>query len=373
MITGTENTYSWESTYGTATDTAASSVTTTNFLGSVETSNADSALGDIVAEDHDRPPYGSFVFGPAFDGTCFILKANLLYYCKPKQPEYWPALYFIEVGTKQSPLITGLFHNGQTYVLSKTELYFIQGTGANRFNPLPMKAKTGAQSKLGAVAVAGKGIYHTGPDGIYLWSSGSDVKITENAFEPIFRGEAVQELPGVSDMSTSMLWVYRNSLYFFYQSTGYSWPTNVLVMNLDTGRCMYYSYNDSSVIQIRTITTDHYNNRLLIGDSTGFVRTIENQLYTADSSQAIEWEIQSKDFELQTRKHFPRWIKYDVDASSAASCTGALILDGVIHHSHTITGSRNTRRRLVEVGNGNRSAIRISGTGPVTIYAAEGE
>lgn len=373
MITSTENTYSWESTYAVTTDTSASAETSTTPLASASTSLADSELGDIVQEDHDRPPLGSFVFGPAYDGTCFVLKDNLLYYCKAKQPEYWPALYFIEVSTKQHPLITGLFHNGQTYVFSKVDMFFIQGSGPGQFHPLPMKVKTGAQSKLGAISVAGKGIYHTGPDGVYLFASGSDSKATEAAFEPIFRGETIQGLPGVSDMSTSMLWQFRNSLYFFYQSTGYDWPTNVLVFNLETSRVTYYTYDDGDVIAIRAVVTDQYNNRLLIGDDTGFIRTIENTSYDDDSGEPIAWDIQSKDFELQTRKHFPRWVKYDVDASDADSCVGALILDGVVHHSHTITGSRDTRRRLVGEGNGNRSAIRITGTGQVSIYAAEGE
>src|SRR3990167_6752976 len=109
-----------------------------------ESNIADSILGPEVEIDHDRPPLGSFVFGPAYDGTCFILKDNLLYYCKPKQQEYWPTLYFIEVSTPQFPLKTGVFHNGQPFALSANEIYYVQGTGNGTFFPLPMKAKTGA-------------------------------------------------------------------------------------------------------------------------------------------------------------------------------------------------------------------------------------
>lgn len=336
-------------------------------------SEADADLGDLLEEDHDRPPLGTYVFGPAYDGTCFILKDNLLYYCKAKQPEYWPALYFIEVSTPQFPLQTGVFHNGQTYVLSKIEIFYVQGTGPGVFNPLPMRAKTGAQSARGAVAVAGKGIFHTGPDGIYLFSSGTDVRTTEATLEPIFRGEDTQGIPGVSDMSTSWLHVHKNHLYFGYQSAGYDYPTNVLVLNLETGRLVYYIYNDGSDVEIVSIATDHTNSRLLIGDANGYVRVIESAAHTADDDEQIAFEVQSKDFMLSTRKHFPRWTKYDVDASNAESCVGSFILEGAVHQQHTITGSRNTRRRLIGTGNGNRAAIRISGTGPVTIYAAESE
>lgn len=371
-VHSTENCFTWEIRYADIENTQ-TAPTFSIPLGIFDSATPDGELGDLIENDHDRPPFGSFVFGPAYDGTCFILKDNLLHYCKPKQPEYWPSLYYIEVTIKQFPLITGLFHNGQPIVMSKNEMFHIQGSGHGTFFPFPLKTKTGAQSIRGAISVAGKGVFHTGPDGIYLYSSGNDSKITEASLEPLFRGETAQGMPGVSSMATAILHEFKNSLYFAYQSTGYNWPTNVLVINLETNKTSYYTYNDGAAVEIRAMTTDKESNRLLLGDNTGYVRVIESTSYTTDSGAAIPFEVQSKDFELQTRKHFPRWIKYDIDASSVATCTGELILNGESHHSHTITGSRNTKRRLVEIGNGNRSAIRISGTGPVTIYAAEGE
>lgn len=364
----TQNTFSWESRFKDLATTITEG-TYTQPADEFDNGEADGSVGDLLEEDHDRPPLGTFVFGPAYDGTCFILKDNLLHYCKPKQPEYWPSLYFIEASTPIFPLVNGLFHNGQPYVLTATEIVYVQGTGHGTFFPLPMKAKCGAQSKHGAVAVPGKGIFHTGPDGIYLFGSGQDVKITEDALEPIFRGETIEGLPGVADMSTSKLWVYRNHLYFAYAAEGEDYPKNVLLLNLENGRINYYAYG----AEIRAVSVDHTNKRLIVGDSSGVVKVIENPAHTDDSGTAIEFEIQSKNFWLQTRKHFPRFVKYDVDASSAVSCVGKLLLDGVVHHSHNISGNRDTRRRLVEVGNGNTSAVRISGSGPVSIFAIEFE
>ena len=342
-------------------------------FGDFDSPTSDGSLGGELVITLDRPPLGSFVFGPSYNGTCFILKDNRLYYCKPKQPEFWPALFFVEVGPIQFPLKTGLFYNQQPYVFSSNEIYYIAGTGDGTFLPSKTNARTGAQSIQGAVSVDGKGIYHTGPDGIYLFTNGIDKKITEDSLEPVFRGNTKEGLPGVSSMSTSWLVAFKNNLYFGYQSSGQSYPSNVLVLNLDSGKLAYFIYNDGSDVQIRTAVVDDANNRLLIGDNTGYVRVIESSLYTTDSSTVISWELQSKDFTLQTRKHFPRYMKYDIDASLATTCTGALLLDGTIHQSHTITGNRTTTRRLVGSGNGNRSAIRISGTGPATIYAAESE
>ncbi|KKK91663.1 hypothetical protein LCGC14_2710690, partial [marine sediment metagenome] len=68
-----------------------------------DTTTSDGGLGPEVKTDRDRPPLGSFVFGPAYDGTCFIIKSNRLYYCKPKEPETWPPLFYIEVDVNEFP------------------------------------------------------------------------------------------------------------------------------------------------------------------------------------------------------------------------------------------------------------------------------
>jgi hypothetical protein len=147
----------------------------------------------------------------------------------------------------------------------------------------------------------------------------------------------------------------------------------MIVFNMDTAKTAYYVYNDGSAVEIRTIHHDDTNDRILIGDNTGYIRVIESATYTDDSGTAIPFDIQSKDFTLPTRAHFPRWVKYDVDASSATSVTGELFLDGTSHQSHTITGNRLTKRRLVGTGNGQKASVRISGSGPAFIYTAEFE
>ncbi|NIP56397.1 MAG: hypothetical protein GWN00_30425, partial [Aliifodinibius sp.] len=94
----------------------------------------------------------------------------------------------------------------------------------------------------------------------------------------------------------------------------------------------------------------------------GYVWEIEDKDATDDDGTAISWEIQSKDFTLQTRRHFPRWVKYDVDASSATSATGELILDDSTVQEHSLTGDRTTKRRLVTSSNGRRCSHKISGS-----------
>lgn len=330
--------------------------------------SADGNLSGTIPSTNSRPPAGTYVAGPAYDGTCFIVKDNLLYYCPAKQPEYWPSTYFIEVSPVQFPGKMVVFQNGQPYYLTVNEIYYIQGTGVGTFFPLPMKAKTGTQSVQGAVSVRGFGIFHVGPDGIYLFS-GTDDKFTQPNLDPIFKGEAVNGIPAVTSLSTSWLFHRGSKLYFGYTSSGNSYPTNVLVFNLDRKRVSYYNYND---LAIRTITEDETNDRILIGDNTGFIRRIENVSDTDDDGTAISWEAQSKDFTLSTRYIFPRWTKYDVEVTSGTA-QGDILLDGSSVQTHTITGSRTTTRRQIATSNGRRLANKLSGSGVVKIYLTETE
>lgn len=330
---------------------------------------SDAGLDSLVETDHDRPPLGTYVIGPVFSGYLFMVVDNLMYWCDAQKPEYWNPLNFIEVSPIQDPGIMMVIFNGQPYFLTKNEIYYIQGTGANTFFPIPMKAKAGAQGITGGWGISGHGIYHTGPDGIYMYANGNDVKTTHRTLEPIFRGQTIEVLPAISDMAVSWLFVADNKLYFGFNSSGYTYPYDIIVLNLETGKSYHYNYG----VQIRCITYDETNQRILVGCNDGYVRVIEDETYTDDDGTAISWDIKSKEFTLPTRKHFPRWCKYDVDASSATSATGEIYLDGTLLQSHAITGNRQTQRRLIASDNGNREQIRIHGSGVATVYTVEAE
>ncbi len=337
----------------------------------VDSDTADTALGTQVETDHDRPPLGSFVIGPNYNGTCFIIKDNLLYYCSPKQPEYWPVSNYIEVSPVQFPGQTCVFWNGQLYYLTKNEIYLIQGTGSSTFFPIPMAAVTGAQGIDCAVSVTGVGIYHVGVDGIYLFSNGNDKKVSQTFMERIFRGETVNGVPGVdrNKLDDSWLIQHDNKLYFGYCGSLDTHPQNIIVFDLATQKVWFFDYG----VEISTVAIDKTNKRLLAG-SSGNVLKLEDSSVEKDNGSDVSWEIESKDFTMQTRKHFPRWIKYDVDASDEnCAAIGAVVVDDSTLQSHTITGNRKTRRRLITTGNGDRLSAKITGSGPVSIHAMEFE
>ncbi len=390
------------------------------------TTKGDGLLGDSVEEDHERiPAAATFIAGPNYNGTLFAAVGNDLHYSKPKQPDYWPSLYYIEISPVQYPIQTIVLHNGQAYAITKHKIYYIQGTGSDTFFPMPLESVTGAQGPMGAVAVHGQGIFHVGLDGLYLFSDG-DKNVTQKYFQPLFRGESVNGMPGATNLQDSWLVKFENRLYFGYHgllgdyaesqtweadylagtpydffyadttnlsSNSYSWestystatnttsgydgpqhfderPSNILVYNFDNERWSYYYYP----YEIRAVTVNRYNGHMVCADIDGYIRRLEDKEMPHDSGTAIGWEAESMAFTLQTRRHFPRWVKYDIDASDDdCTATGALVLDGTVHQSHTVTGERNTGRRLVATGNGKRCSMRVSGSGPVIIYATETE
>jgi hypothetical protein len=392
----------------------------------VDSTTADGSLGTIEHTDHNPPPSGmTLVAGPTFDGTLLGVVDNLLYFSKPKEPDYWPTADYIQCTARTFPLNSITFHNGQAYVLSMRHLNYIQGTGATTFFPLPMEAVTGARGRNGALSVHGHGIFHTGADGLYLYS-GQDVNTTQGPFRPIFRRVPKNGMPGATNMGNAMLVQFRNLLYFFFPGlngeygytqdweaddeyfggTGYQittedetnereylfdweltyataadtdpkyrgevmelWPRNALVFNLDRKEWSFYQWDT----QFTAVAVDDHRDRLIAADRYGYIYHLEDLDADDDAGAAIDWEVQTKDYVLQTRAHFPRFIKYDVKADDAVSVTGTMILDDVVHQSHTLTGDRSVKRRLVTTGNGQRCSVRVTGSGPATIYALEAE
>jgi hypothetical protein len=321
-----------------------------------------------VETDHDRPPTGEVVGGPSYNGTLFLIDGPNLHYCKPKQPDYWPTDYYIEVSTPQQPGQSLVTHNGQVYYLTRTRIYYIQGTGHTTFFPLPMESGCGSRGPNCAISVHGKGIYHVGSDGIYLFNGSTDMNITSARLLPVFEGETVGTVPGInrSNLDRCRLISHRDRLYFAYPSgTGYA--DHVLVFD-SAGQIMHYDYGRSWTC----FEQDEANHCLVAADSAGYLRRVDDPQDTTDDGTAITWEIRSKSFN-HWYAFFPRSARWDVAVTSGATATGSVYLDDVVQQAHVLTGGRNTKRRLVGTCNGQQLAIGVAGSGPVKIYGAEVE
>ena len=340
-----------------------------NTTATITSSQADSALGTELETNNDRPPLGSVVVGPSFDGYIFILKDNLLYFSKRIQPESWPSTNYIEVGSRQYPLKAAIFYNNVLFVMNQDEVYLVQGSGSDSFFPFPVKTLTGALSQETVAATKAKGIYRVGNDGIYLFNGSVDEKISEAQFDPLFRGETVGDITGINtaQVDKCFLEIFNNSLYFGYPAGSNTLPTNLLVMNIATNKVQHYDYSQT----FRIITIDRTNNKLLAVDNSGFIWQLEDKTVTTDDSVAISWQIETKSFTDQLAKYFPRHAKYDVNLDTGATATSTILLDDTSHQTHTISTSRKTQKRLIATGNGDRLGARLTGTGVVSIRGIE--
>lgn len=332
----------------------------------------DTELGALIEIDHYRPPVdGHILFGPAYSGSLFLAVGNNLYYSKPKQPEYWPADYAIEVCPIQLPLIAGCIFSGSTFVANAPDIFQIQGTGPSSFFPLKMGAQCGTLSKQCFLPVVGQGIFHLSSEGIYLFKLGSDVNISEDNFSPVFHGEARGSMPGMNLNFKSRCWMFawRGKFYFGYPGGTDPRPRDVIVTELSSGRSVHYQYP----FAIRCLTVDQTNQRLLAGCTDGFIRIIEEVSITDDDGVAVSWDIETKAFS-QFKKIFPRYARYDVDLVSETSLANGFIkLNDAVVQTHPITEARQIKKRHVATSTGDRLSIEISGSGPVDIYAAEVE
>jgi hypothetical protein len=342
----------------------------------------DTALGALVEEDHDCPPAGMTILGPVYNNTLFMLVGEKLYWSKPNQPEYWPTDYWLQVSSKGFRLRAGAFYDNVLYVASKEDIYMIQGTGTSSFFSLPTGTNIGAISDMTFIAVKGHGIYHMASDGIYLFSQGTDTRLTGGIFDPIFNGDTVGSIPGMNWDLLGYSWmvVYRGQLWFGYGKVGGSmastyYPANFLVLDLKTGRTKHYSYP----VYFNNVTFQSVYDRLIVISSNGNVYMLEDYTRTEDdgvaldaASTVITWDIQTKDFGMM-RKYFPRWSRYDVALLGDTTATATILVDGVVKQTHAITSSRNTRKRLIATCAGDRLSIRVTGTGPAEIISMEME
>jgi len=345
----------------------------------LDDNKSDSELGTLAHSDHEPPPdEGTFVFGPTANGTLFILKKHQCHYSKPQQPEYFPTSYYIDVSSVQYPLICGCFYDTRPYLFTKDQIYYLVGTqfadlpDMTTFRPYPQEARAGALSAASVRSVLGLGIFHVALDGIYRFIPGDPTGVDElvsTSIDPIFRGTSLGGLPAVGDLTYSWLCWFNDQLFFGYPSGSDTYPKNVIVFDFVRQKIKYYLYP----FDISAITNDKYYGRLLACPSTGNLNKIEDRTVTADIGTAIDWEIETKEFVLQTRLHYPRWNKYDVDASAAVSAYGYSYLEGSLIQTHTLSGDRDTKRRLITLANGNRYSMRLSGTGAIEIYAIESE
>jgi hypothetical protein len=234
-----------------------------------------------------------------------------------------------------------------------------------------MGAVTGTVADKVFAPVKGLGIFHLGYDGLYIFGSSEDVNISKPVFYPIWEEITVGSIPGADLDKLSTAWAIQwgKRLYFAYASTSSTaYPDNLLVLELETKRVQHYQYTTELVCA----AIDYTSNRLMAGDSLGYVWELEALGVTTDEGAAISWQVQTKEF-VQFPMYFPRYARYDLSLNNGASGTGEIILSDSVKQTHTLASGRNTKKRLITGCTGTRLTVRLAGSGPVTIYGVQVE
>lgn len=337
-------------------------------LGSGIVAVADEELGALVETDHNPPPSGAhLVIGPSNDGYLMLVVGNLLYYSKPKQPEYWPTDYYIDLCPPDETVLAYRFFSGVLYLVTDRDVYQVTGSSPTSFFPLNLNIGAGTKSRQCFLGSRATGLVRLWHDGIYQYTGGRDVTISE-PFSPLFGGHTRHSTPGMDVSLKANCWLvqYGDRFYFGYPSNVATYPDNILVWDASSKRICHYQYG----VEFSYAVVDPENGWLLAADSDGYVWRLEQEHLTTDNHGDIAWDLQTKDF-AWLRKNFPRHARYDVELVNGASAAAHIQLDDAVKQTHTLRTSRATKQRLIEGCTGDRLSIRITGTGPVIIHSAE--
>jgi len=323
------------------------------------------AANDAIDDDHDRPPLGTVCAGPYFNAYAFIAKDNLLHWSKAKQYEYWPPLDYVEVSEPQDPIAAITEYNGTVYVATREKLLQIQGSGSYTFYPVPTSAFIGTYSKQVLTSIPNQGILHIGKDGLYLYN-GTDNKLS--ILDPIFEQQGMDGLPNLDLSYIDKCWavVFDHKLFFGYPS-GATYPDTVVVLDAKTLDFFKYTYTTD----FSTAIVDKTNNRLYVGDNSGYVWQLETG--DVDRTTAIATTMQTGDLNLPTRKYAPAWAKYDAYCDGSDTLNASIEIDGSSVQTHALSDKdRETRPRLIANSTGNRVSMKFTGSGPnIRIYSIQ--
>jgi len=323
------------------------------------------AASTELETDHDRPPLGTVCAGPYFNGYGFILKDHLLYWSKPKQLEYWPLTYYVELSEPQDEGMAITEYNGTVFVATREKILQIQGSGSLTFYPVATLAFTGTCSKQVFKSVPNLGIVHLGQDGLYVYN-GTDRKL--EILDPIFEQLSADGLPNLDKSYIANCWVevFEHKLYFGYPS-GATYPDTVVCIDIATLNLFKYTYGTD----FSTVMVDKTNNRLYAGADDGYVWQLENG--DTDDGTAIATTIQTKDLDLPTRKYSVQWVKYDAYCNGSDTLNASVEIDGESVQTHALSDKdRETNKRIVTNNTGNRISLKFTGSGPDTkVYSVQ--
>ena len=295
-------------------------------------------LGGEVESDHDRPPVSGMVVSHA--NRLFAAVGNKLFYSQRFEPEYWPALNFIEIGGPTEEIVALVSTGGQLGVFTKDTKYrvveqvagvsaigqdlpFFGGTN-NTFFAIEARSRRGTDS-FKSIVDTPFGIAYVSRDGVFLTDLNTDTKIS-TGIQKLFLGNSTAHgSVDTSDLSSSACGFFKDKLY----------------VSLSNATAIY-SFDSRAWVFVPTIYTSYYfdepTDNFWTGQPNGFVDIIERP----EENPGGTFTVQTADIDSGSRylsKLF-LYINIDYEMASGESINLDLIVDEVIKASYTLSGDR---------------------------------
>jgi len=304
---------------------------------------ADGSLGALLETDNDPPPATSLaaIAGPGADGVIFIATGNTLYFSKPYRPESFPAAYYVEVGVPYKAIKGVVDWGGLTYIFTTDTIYFLQGTDPATYYPVKTQASRGLAAPQAVVATE-KGILYLAYDGVYAFNGQSEVKLSSEKIDSLFRGETVNTISPMSKDNLGNCWMtYFNGKMFLGYPVSTTFPDRVLVYDFETFKFSIYNYG----VSLKSAFVDTVNFRLLAGDTSGNIWQLESG--ESDNGTAFIFKVRSKELSGLSQQA-PVLTRVDIENTGGATVYTRWLSKGAVKQTFTLTDSVEQKRRIMK-------------------------
>lgn len=332
-------------------------------------SQADTALTDIIETDNDQPPDASWVV--FHQEHAFLCRdadnPHYLWYSKRFKPDHVPSDNFLEIGQPTDPLQCGVSVAGVLGVFARQTKYRVLGNATTGFVAQESISRRGTRSPFSAVGTP-RGVIFVAKDGVFVTDFTSEDIPFGDAILPLFFGETVNDLSPINwDAAETIACAYfKNRIYLAYPSGSNTTPDTVAVFSDDTKRWYFYQYPT----HVRSFAVEEDLDQLIHGSTDGQAYIMETGTTDDDEGEATDITMTvEKDFGKEAPNTYKLFQYATVDADlGSESATVKLYVDETLKSTQTITGSRaNTVIDFPEGSLGMRARIQVSYTGDTQI------
>lgn len=326
---------------------------------------ADASLGAVVEVDNGAPPTAAWaVQWQEHAWLCNdTTDPHLLWFSKRFRPEQFPADNYLEIGNPDDPLQCALPIGGVLGVFSRRTKYRVMGNAVSGFVALEAASPRGTPCPL-ATITSERGITFIARDGVFnTFLAGPDEGFGSKIL-PLWFGETVNDMAYLN-WDVCHTWsaaMYKNRYYFSYAETGHTTPNRVAVYSWDTNNWYHYDH------PLRSMFVEEDTDLFMGGGLDGFVYMVENG--TTDGGSSIALDVDTKDFEGESRDIRKLFLSLKVDANTGgAAVTVKLYVDDVLEQTATVTTStrQETLLRLPEGVMGHHWRVNFTYTGSMRI------